>query len=85
MAPKRAARGLVASEEAAPVLSGTPPDEVEVAVDLVPVAERERVAEVTVVLVPADGRMEAETLEMALLSSAEADEAADAAADEAEA
>lgn len=77
----------MASEEAAPVLSGTEPDEVTEAVALVPVAVRERVAEVTVVLVPADGEMvaEATALEIALLRAADADEAADAAADEAEA
>ena len=88
-----AARGLEASDEAAPVLSGIPLEVVALA-RLEVEAVRERVAEVTVELRPADGLMvtEAWALETALatmlLSSAETDEAADAAdaaTDEAEA
>lgn len=85
-----AARGLEEREEAAPVLWGGP-----LVVELVglevpeaaAVRDWERVAEATVELAPDDGTMEAEAwvLEMALLSAAEAEEAAEAAADEAEA
>jgi hypothetical protein len=85
-----AAIGLVASEDAAPVVCGGPLEEEEEAVGLVeagpePVWLAERVAEETVELEP-DGVALAEAcmLERALLREAEADEAAEEAADEAE-
>lgn len=77
------------SIDAAPVLWGMVLELVALArAELV--AVRDRVAEETVELTPADGLMVAEawtleTLARALLRAAEADEAADAAADEAEA
>jgi hypothetical protein len=92
-APKRRARGLELSIEAAPVLSGGEMVEVEVAelVGLVLPVERERVALETVELRPAEAEAVAEAaaleamLEMRLESEAEADEAeaeAEAEADE---
>lgn len=78
-------------EEAAPVLSGIPPEPVaEVVGRLVPEAERERVAVETVELTPADELMWAEpeaeawTLDMALLMAADAEDAAEAAEETAE-
>jgi hypothetical protein len=99
MAPKMSARGLESREEAAPVLWGGPP------AVLVPVGlivaeaeeERESVAETMVLLVPAEGLMEAEAAaletrglrlertEEAEAAALEAAEAADDTADEAEA
>jgi hypothetical protein len=83
MAPKRRARGLELSIEAAPVLSGGEMDEVEVAelVGLELPVERERVALETVELRPAEAEAVAEAaaleamLEIRLESEAEADEA----------
>jgi hypothetical protein len=82
MAPKMMARGLDSSMEAAPVLSGGLPPVVEAGLEAEGEAERLRVAEVTVVLVPAEGLMEADAAEVMLATTEEADAAAlEAAAD----
>ena len=97
MAPKMSARGLESSAEAAPVLSGGPPELVEEPEGLLvaeTVAVRERVAETMVLLRPAEGLMVAEaaaleTREFKLAMTEEAEaralETAAEAADEAEA
>lgn len=82
MAPKRAAKGLVASEEAAPVLSGGLPEEELVGLVVPEVRETERVGAETVEFVPAEGLMVAEAERTMLLMAAEAAEEAEARADE---
>jgi len=86
------ARGLELSDEAAPVLWGRPPVLVAVGfTDVVaPVAERERVAEVTVEFMPAEAEAVADAaaelrLDFRLAMTDEAEAAALEAADEAEA
>lgn len=82
MAPKMSARGLDSSEDAAPVLWGMPPEVDEEPEGLVvpeaeAEAERERVGEATVLLVPAEGLTvaEAAALEARELTLARAEEA----------
>jgi hypothetical protein len=64
MAPKMAAKGLAESMAAAPVLSGGLPPVVEAGREAEAEGVRDRVAVETVLLVPADGMMEADATEV---------------------